>query len=270
MTKTHAFIAVFLFSVLALGVTMGIASNPRVSVTNQPTTSENVNSTSTTITAAAVVETPSTTNTPVVEPLAGVVAGASVANVSTNASTNKASTTKTTPVKKKVVPAPKPKPTNKNTNTVTNTATTGVTLSVEITYYGSYDNDPAGSREISNPVLHQLAGGTGTYADPLTFASPTGMGAYAVGARIYVPSVQKYFIREDTCATSWTAPNGCGAVSHVDLYMGNPSDSKAVLSCEDSLTPDGKATIILNPPANLPYDPTPLWNQATGACMKLH
>jgi hypothetical protein len=147
----------------------------------------------------------------------------------------------------------------------------GTTTTVDVTFYGAYDNDPKGSTDISNPVLHQKAGGVGTFADPLTFASPTGSGEYAIGAKIYVPLVQKYYIREDTCAVSWTAPNGCGAVSHVDLYVGNPSDSQAVVQCEESLTPSGgKASIIVNPPATLTVDPNPIWNQSTGACMKPH
>jgi hypothetical protein len=146
----------------------------------------------------------------------------------------------------------------------------GTTKQVEITYYGAWDNDPPGSRDIAHPVIHNQAGGTGTYADPLTFASPAGSGAYAFGTIIYVPSVQKYFIREDECAVSWTAPDGCGAVSHVDLYVGNPSDSKSVIPCEEQLTPSGNAAIIVSPAANLTVDPKPLWDQSTGTCGNLH
>lgn len=140
------------------------------------------------------------------------------------------------------------------------------TRTVKITFYAAYDNDPPGSTTIDHPVMHKTAGGVGSYADPLTFASPVGPGAYPVGTRIYVPLVRKYFIREDTCAVSWTATDGCGAVSHVDLYMGNPSSSQAVLACEDALTPDGVSPIEVDPPADRPYDPAPLWVQATGTC----
>lgn len=173
---------------------------------------------------------------------------------------------KAKPVPRRVVrkkPAPKPVPTP-------TPPATGTTKSVEVTFYGAYDNDPSGSRDISNPVIHSQAGGVGSYADPLTFASPSGSGAYAVGTKIYVPFLQKYFIKEDTCATSWTAPNGCGAVSHVDLYMGNPSTNSAVVNCEEALTPNGNTTIIVNPASNLAYDATPLWNQTTGVCAKTH
>ena len=150
------------------------------------------------------------------------------------------------------------------------TAEASTTSSVQVTYYGAYDNDPPGSTAIAHPVLHSGAGGTGTYADPLTFASPAGAGAYPWGTIIYVPIVQKYFLREDECATSWTAPNGCGAVSHVDLYVGNPSTDRAVVACENALTTDDNQTIIVDPAPDLTYDATTIWNQATGACMKPH
>jgi hypothetical protein len=169
------------------------------------------------------------------------------------------------------IPTPTPGTSPRSTSTPPPTQPSGGERTrVQITFYGSYDNDPPGSTGIAHPVLHQKAGGTGTYNDPLTFASPAGEGAYAWGTRIYVPLVQKYFIREDECAESWTAPEGCGPVTHVDLYMGNPSNRPDVVDCEEALTPNGKGTIILNPPSNLPYDPTPLWSQSNGNCMMPH
>jgi len=140
------------------------------------------------------------------------------------------------------------------------------TRKVEITFFGAWDNAPHNSTAIEHPVLHKTAGGVGSFKDPLTFASPEGKGQYPFGTRIYVPIVKRYFIREDSCAKSWTAPDGCGAVSHVDLYMGNPSTTKAVLKCESRLTPDGKSAIVVNPPDGLVVDPVPLWDQRTGTC----
>ena len=166
-------------------------------------------------------------------------------------------------------PTPTPSPSPSPVPTPTPPAG-GSSKKVEITYYGSYDNDPAGSTDIAHPVIHDEAGGTGTYDDPLTFASPAGSGPYSWGQIIYVPSVQKYFIREDECATSWTAPDGCGPVSHVDLYIGNPSDNKSVLACEEALTPGATAEIIVDAPDGLAVDPKPLWNQSTGTCGILH
>jgi hypothetical protein len=173
-------------------------------------------------------------------------------------------------------PAPTTKPCAASTpattpplNTTPNPSISSSTnANVQITFYGSYDNDPQGSLNIKHPVIHQQAGGTGTYQDPLTFASPAGAGEYPWGTKIYVPLVQKYFIREDECAVSWTAPNGCGAVTHVDLYVGNPSSIQAVMACEGSLS--GNGPIIINPPSTLTYDPTPIWDQSTGNCMTPH
>jgi hypothetical protein len=171
------------------------------------------------------------------------------------------------------IPTPLPSPTPFPTPTPTptpGTGSSGTSKQVQVTFYGSYDNDPKGSLAIAHPVIHQTAGGVGTYADPLTFASPAGNGQYPFGQIIYVPSVQKYFIREDECAVSWTAPNGCGAVTMVDLYVGNSSSSQSVVNCEDSLTIDGTSTIIVNPDPNRVVDPKPIWNQSTGTCTKLH
>jgi hypothetical protein len=54
-------------------------------------------------------------------------------------------------------PPPTPAPSNRTT------------FSAYITGYGWPDNTPA-SADISNPVIHQSAGGSGTYADPITIA----------------------------------------------------------------------------------------------------
>jgi hypothetical protein len=140
------------------------------------------------------------------------------------------------------------------------------THKVAVTFFAAWDNSPHNSTAIAHPVLHSRAGGTGSFKDPLTFASPDGPGAYPWGTKIYATEVRKYFIREDSCGKSWTAPDGCGATSHVDLYMGNPSTTKAVLACEDRLTPPGLSAIVVNPPDKLLVDLTPLWDQKSGTC----
>src|SRR5512135_1310636 len=43
-----------------------------------------------------------------------------------------------------------------------------IITSAYTTGYTWFDNTPPGSGEISHPVLHAKAGGTGTYADPIT------------------------------------------------------------------------------------------------------
>ena len=153
------------------------------------------------------------------------------------------------------------------TPTITPGANSGTNANVKITFYtGNETGGFPDGNTIAEPVLHQKAGGTGTFVDPLTFAAVTG--AYAKGIKIYVPLVQKYFIREDLC------PSCSG--TQVDLYVGNPSNTIVAQSCAGSLTPpDGTATaIVINPSGDLTYDPIPIWNASNTAypigCMTPH
>ena len=58
------------------------------------------------------------------------------------------------------------------------------------------DNSPPGNA-ISYPTIHSSAGGVGTYADPITFA--TDKKEYPPGTILYVPFIEKYVIMEDDC-----------------------------------------------------------------------
>ncbi|MFC0431253.1 hypothetical protein [Kutzneria buriramensis] len=119
-----------------------------------------------------------------------------------------------------------------------------------ITFYGAADNDPPGSRQIAFPnVMHGQAGGTGTFADPITFAAQ--QGRFAPGTKIYVPDVQRYFILEDTCAD-------CSG-PHIDLWTGAATD-RGIVRCENSLTRNGSRPYQLNPPAGLPVSPGDLYS----------
>ena len=149
----------------------------------------------------------------------------------------------------------------------------GANKLVEITYYSAFDNDPPGSTQIAHPTaLHPEAGGIGTYADPVSFASAEGTGEYPFATIIYVPQDKKYYVRDDTCAVSATAINGCGDVSHVDLYIkaNTAKNDSRVTGCEDQRTPDGKAEIIVNPAPNLEVDATLVWNPKTNSCSPVY
>src|SRR6266508_6790777 len=79
-----------------------------------------------------------------------------------------------------------------------------------LTFYGWWDNTPPGG-DISFPKLHSSAGGKGTFADPITFA--TAKAELAPGTKVWVPRVKKYFIMEDSCqecGEDWSGhgPNG--------------------------------------------------------------
>jgi hypothetical protein len=136
-------------------------------------------------------------------------------------------------------------------------APTGRMWSVVVTFYGAADNDPPGSTEIAHPNdRHQEAGGTGTYADPLSLAADPR--AIQVGTRVYYPPLRKYFVMEDDCAqciTDWRSSRK----PHIDLWTGDFPGS-ALLACENALTPDGLVAVEVNPPPGRPVDPRPLFN----------
>jgi hypothetical protein len=132
-----------------------------------------------------------------------------------------------------------------------------------VTFYGWPDNDPAGNG-IAYPGLHAHAAGTGTFADPITFATdPT---EYAPGTVLFVPYLKRYVVMEDSCAaciTDWKSGK-----RHIDIWLNSDGrlDSQ-VLACENSLTMD-RAGVELAPPPDRAVDATPLFDPDTGKCAK--
>ena len=79
-----------------------------------------------------------------------------------------------------------------------------------LTGYSYYDNTPPGSAVIAYPrsdfpTRHQVAGGVGTYTDPVTLAvgwrraGGREIPQWPVGRRFYVPFLHKYVMVEDQC-----------------------------------------------------------------------
>jgi F5/8 type C domain/Ricin-type beta-trefoil lectin domain len=144
-----------------------------------------------------------------------------------------------------------------------------------LTFYGWYDNTPPGA-DISYPQIHSTAGGKGTYADPITFATSTA--ELKAGTKVWVPRVRKYFIMEDSCqecGEDWSGhgPNGGPKLRHIDLWLGGKGGNAFdAINCEDALThynADNTPTlepVVVDPPSNEDYDSTPLFNTSTGAC----
>jgi hypothetical protein len=143
---------------------------------------------------------------------------------------------------------------------------------VYVTGYTWFDNTPRGSARISDPVLHRSAGGTGTYADPVTLAVGHVVSGgrdvldLRAGTRVYLPHLHRYGIVEDTCGDGprpqdrpchdlRQAPRG--AVLWLDVYVGGSArDSEhAVAACAGKVTDgDGRRlrTVVVDPPPGYP------------------
>ena len=85
-----------------------------------------------------------------------------------------------------------------------------------VTLYGWPDNSPPGDaiaypENEGYPTIHDVASGTGTYADPITYA--TDQAELPVGTIVYYSYLHRYFIMEDDCTEcdeDWTGqgPDG--------------------------------------------------------------
>ncbi|HEY3573051.1 MAG TPA: hypothetical protein VGK98_04415 [Arthrobacter sp.] len=172
------------------------------------------------------------------------------------ASSAAAAAKRVTPVP--AVPKPAPAPIQPaSSEKVVNTAYT--------TAYTWYDNTPVGSASISHPVLHRTAGGTGTYADPITIAVGHSLATgrdvldFPAGTRIYLPDVRRYFIVEDTCGDGndpengpchqGTNAQGTNSTLWIDMWIGGQSvDAGGADNCAGRVT--DVHTAVFNPASN--------------------
>ena len=148
-------------------------------------------------------------------------------------------------------------------------AEAGTVMSVYVTFYGWADNSPPGGaiaypKSDGYPTVHETAGGTGTYADPITFASDKA--EFPVGTILYVPFIEKYVIMEDDCVecdSDWTSSHKW----HIDLWMNSDASETAssLASCEDRWTRDSTA-VESDPPSDRTVTTTPLFTPATNTC----
>lgn len=161
-----------------------------------------------------------------------------------------------------VTPPPPPTP----TPTPTSTPAGETRVQAYTTGYTYWDNTPPGSADISNPILHNKAGGVGTFADPITIAvGHSIIGGkdildYPAGTKIYIPNVQKYFIVEDTCGDGNTPQNGAchkgypsSTTTWLDMWIGGQSGTRSTTNtCAEKLTDaNGEAHLaIINPAPN--------------------
>jgi len=132
-------------------------------------------------------------------------------------------------------PIPTPEPTPPSSDEIRFTA--------YVTGFSYWDNDPPGSTDIALPVIHDGAGGIGTYADPITVAVGWTGGRsynpfYPKGTKFYFPHLKRYGIVEDLCAS---CTNGW-----LDIYVdGKTSSNRSADRCMNQLT--GNYEVIKNP-----------------------
>ncbi len=155
------------------------------------------------------------------------------------------------------------------------TASAATTQPTFLTFYGWWDNTPPGG-DIAYPQIHDTAGGKGSYADPITFA--TSSDELKPGTKVWVPRVKKYFIMEDgcdECSDDWNSegPNGGPGLRHIDLWLGGKGGSAFdAIDCEDALThynADNTPVmepVVVDPPSNEDYNATPIFDTSTGEC----
>lgn len=134
------------------------------------------------------------------------------------------------------------------------------TKSLRLTFYGYPNNDPPGDA-IAYPKIHQVAGGTGTYDDPVTVAILTERngGNWTPGTRMYVPSLKKYLIVENECTSC--------VPDQIDVWMDSTADNPdAVLQCQKNWTPEELIGVEFDPPDGREVLSTPFFDIQSGQC----
>lgn len=131
-----------------------------------------------------------------------------------------------------------------------------------LTGYSYWDNTPPGSAAIARPVIHQSAGGTGTYNDPVTIAVGHSIVGgkqtldFPAGTRFYIGAIQKYTIVEDVCGDGPIPQNGpCHSgrdgLPWLDIYVGGQNAGPEIANaCMRKIT--SVHTFIINPRAGYP------------------
>ena len=151
----------------------------------------------------------------------------------------------------------------------TGSADAGRMQAVYMTFYGWPDNCPPGNaiaypKNGNFPTVHDAAGGTGTYTDPITFA--TDRAEFPVGTLLYAAVIEKYLVMEDDCVecdSDWS-----GSMKwHIDVWMNSnaTANGNAVQACEDQWTQT--STIVeVSPPPGRPVTTAPLFDTTTNTC----
>jgi hypothetical protein len=148
-----------------------------------------------------------------------------------------------------VTVSPRAEPNPELTGRVAALPTDPQTFPAHISGYSYYGNFPPNSATIASPVIHQQAGGTGTYDDPITVAVAPGQ--YAKGTRFYIPNLRRYVIVEDECGSC----RGAWLEVWIDGRAGRETSAD---SCINAIT--GTFTVVGNPVRDYPVDPGSIYS----------
>lgn len=132
--------------------------------------------------------------------------------------------------------------------TVTPPASTETKLTAYLTGYSWQDNDPPKSAAIACTKWRGLAGGTGTFADPITMAVGFvgSLPDLPYGTLFYVPTLRRYFRIEDLCGACHGSPRPAGTAIWLDCWVGGQDTTAAIATAAmNALT--GSHTVIKNP-----------------------
>lgn len=121
-----------------------------------------------------------------------------------------------------------------------------------VSTYSWEENSPPGpgieyANNYGYPTVHNVAGGTGTYANPITFAAQSNQ--WWPGTRIYIPALQVYAMKEDLCSTCFTN------TQQMDIWIGHDANYG---DSHDMVNLWTQWRVIVNPPKGLRVNTTPL------------
>jgi len=146
----------------------------------------------------------------------------------------------------------------------TSPTSTEQVFNIYLTGYSYWDNTPPASAEISKPVIHRRAGGSGTYNDPITIAVGHVIVGnrqtldYRAGTKFYLKRLRKYAIVEDVCGDGARPQDGpChtgkNGMPWMDIYVdGKGASAGESTQCAYRIT--GTHPIIMNPRRDYPVE----------------
>jgi len=144
----------------------------------------------------------------------------------------------------------------------------GSAFTVYLTGYSYWDNTPPGTAAIARPVIHDEAGGIGTYDDPITIAVGHSRETfshkmdYPTGTRFYFPKIRKYAIVEDLCGDGPRPQDGACHIGKsgkpwLDIYVdGSLAGEEESNRCMYRIT--GMQRVIMDPDPDRAVRPGPL------------